>query len=117
VPAPKTTLWSIDEHTRAKHEILRCYLAAWLPIMTTTNERIIYLDGFAGPGKYEGGEDGSPIIAIDTFLNHAHGQIRTKEVLFLFIEQDHDRYEYLRQLLAQCSFPPIVRYIPFDVSF
>ncbi|MGB8348363.1 MAG: three-Cys-motif partner protein TcmP [Ktedonobacteraceae bacterium] len=106
MPAPRTTLWSMDDHTRAKHEILRLYLRAWLPIMATYNGRIIYLDGFAGPGKYQGGEDGSPFIAIDTFLNHTHAQIRNTEVLFLFIEQDHNRCEYLRQLLAQRTWPP-----------
>ena len=35
--APKTILWAMDDHTRAKHEILRRYLDAWLPIMTTYN--------------------------------------------------------------------------------
>ena len=29
---------------------------------------ILYIDGFAGPGEYEGGEAGSPIIALDTAL-------------------------------------------------
>lgn len=115
--APKTTLWSIDEHTRAKHEILRRYLAAWLPIMATYNGRIIYLDGFAGPGKYQGGEDGSPIIAIDTFLNHSHAQIRNTEVLFLFIEQDHNRYEHLKQLLAQRTLPPKASCEVFEGNF
>lgn len=110
MPAPKTTLWSMDDHTHAKHEILRLYLEAWLPIMATYNGRIIYLDGFAGPGKYQGGEDGSPIIAIDTFLNHRHAQIRNTEVLFLFIEQGHDRCEYLKQLLAQRQWPPKASY-------
>ena len=108
--APKTTLWAMDDHTRAKHEILRRYLEAWLPIMTSYNGRIIYLDGFAGPGEYERGEPGSPIIAIDTFLNHIHAPIRTKEVLFLFIEQDHARCEHLRHLLGQRELPATASY-------
>lgn len=29
MPAPKTTLWPLEPHTRAKHEILRRYLEAW----------------------------------------------------------------------------------------
>lgn len=117
MPAPKTTLWSMDDHTRAKHEILRRYLEAWLPIMATYNGRIIYLDGFAGPGKYQGGEDGSPIIAIETFLNHIHAQIRNKEVLFAFIEQNHDRCEHLRQLLAQRTLPPSAKYTIREGNF
>jgi hypothetical protein len=31
---PKTVLSEADEHTLAKHEILRAYLQAWLPIMS-----------------------------------------------------------------------------------
>ena len=108
--APKTVLWRIDDHTRAKHEILRRYLEGWLPIMTSYNGRIIYLDGFAGPGEYERGEPGSPIIAIDTFLNHTYTPIRSREVLFLFIEQDHSRCEHLKQLLAQRVLPATTLY-------
>ncbi len=117
MPAPKTTLWPIDDHTRAKHEILRRYLAAWLPIMTTTNERIVYLDGFAGPGEYKGGEPGSPIISIDTFLDHKYAPLRDREVLFIFIEQKHDRCEHLRHLLAQRALPPKANYEVFEGNF
>ena len=99
MPAPKTTIWPIDNHTRAKHEILRRYLQAWLPIMTSRNEQVLIIDGFAGPGEYVGGEPGSPLIAIDTFLNHASAQIREKKVTFLFIDDDARRCEYLEQLL------------------
>jgi len=47
---PKETLWEIDPHTKAKHEILRRYLNAWFPILNSWNNRIIYIDGFSGPG-------------------------------------------------------------------
>ena len=114
---PKSVLWSMDDHTHAKHEILRRYLEGWLPIMTTYNGRIIYLDGFAGPGEYERGEPGSPIIAIDTFLNHTHTPIRTREVLFLFIEQDHARCRHLRQLLAQRVLPATASFEIFEGNF
>jgi hypothetical protein len=32
---PTTVLWDANEHTLAKHEILRRYLQAWLPIIYT----------------------------------------------------------------------------------
>src|ERR1700693_6137138 len=57
---PRTTLWEIQPHTRAKHRILKSYLDAWLPIMARYNGRILFIDGFAGPGRYSGGERGSP---------------------------------------------------------
>src|SRR6266446_7528365 len=63
--APRTTVWELEPHTRAKHEILRRYLQAWMPILAQGGfKNILYIDGFAGPGRYAGGEDGSPIIAV-----------------------------------------------------
>lgn len=59
------TIWDIEPHTAAKHDILRRYLQAWIPILGSTHERIVYIDAFAGPGIYKGGEDGSPIVAQD----------------------------------------------------
>jgi three-Cys-motif partner protein len=47
---PKTPLRDADEHTLAKHDILREYLEAWLPIMSKWNRRLLLIDGFAGPG-------------------------------------------------------------------
>jgi len=70
---PDETLWPLEHHTAAKHEILRCYLGAWFPILTSGgfNRRDLFLYGIAVPGFYEGGELGSPIIALDTLVNHA----------------------------------------------
>ena len=65
VSPPSDTLWSIEPHTAAKHKILCKYLDAWLPILQSFNGRIIYLDGFAGPGRYIGGEPGSPLVALE----------------------------------------------------
>lgn len=90
---PKETIWSIEPHTSAKHQILRNYLDAWLPILGTYNKRIVYVDGFAGPGCYKGGEPGSPIVALQAALVH-----RAKlpgELVFLFIEKDDARADSL----------------------
>ena len=70
VAVPKDTIWPIEPHTSAKHQILRKYLDAWLPILGTYNKRIVYVDGFAGPGRYTGGEPGSPIVALEAALTH-----------------------------------------------
>ena len=67
---PPDTLWEIAPHTKAKHEILRRYLEAWFPILNTYRDRIVYIDGFCGPGRYLGGEKGSPLIAVDAALSH-----------------------------------------------
>jgi three-Cys-motif partner protein len=87
------TVWDIDPHTLAKHVILRRYWAAWLPIMTTWNGRVLYIDGFAGPGRYRNGEDGSPIIALKTARDHSYKP--KAEVIFIFIEKERARFLHL----------------------
>ncbi len=102
--APKTTVWPLEHHTKAKHEILRKYLSAWYPILTAGgwNRRVVFLDGFAGPGVYEGGEPGSPIIAVDTLLNHKlFPKLDHTEFLFLFVENESERCESLNEKLTE----------------
>ena len=94
------SIWSIEAHTKAKHQILEEYLKAWFPIIGRWANRIVYLDGFAGPGEYKGGEDGSPIIAIKTAIEHTMLK-PTTEITFGFIEKDKDRSENLRQILKE----------------
>lgn len=92
---PKETIWEIEPHTLAKHEILRRYLGAWFPILGTHNPRIVYIDGFCGPGRYKGGEIGSPIIALREALKHAD-RIDNTEVRFLFMDERADRIAHLK---------------------
>jgi len=93
------TVWEIEPHTQAKHEILRTYLKGWFPILSRWAGRIIYLDGFAGPGIYLGGEPGSPVIAIETAVEHSLRQ-RFGELFFIFIEKEPDRAAKLKEVLA-----------------
>ena len=98
---PKATLWPLDPHTRGKHLVLRAYLDAWLPVLGTWNSRIVFIDGFAGPGEYEGGEDGSPLIALRAFEEHrARGAIQA-ELVFFFIEKRADRVKHLESKIKE----------------
>jgi three-Cys-motif partner protein len=99
------TLWPIEEHTKAKHEILRLYLGAWFPILGSKIPKILYIDGFSGPGRYEGGEPGSPVIALKQAMSLSHFLANT-EVNFLFIDDRCDRVDYLKSEIAQLSLPP-----------
>lgn len=93
----KSVVWPLEPHTKGKHEVLRRYLEAWFPILGFTSGRILFIDGFAGPGEYAGGEKGSPLIALDALRQH-----RAKfkaEVKFVFVEQDADRASHLKGLI------------------
>lgn len=100
---PKATCWDIEKHTRAKHLILRRYLQAWLPIMTSWSGRVLYIDGFAGPGIYSGGEEGSPMIALKEAIQQT-ANIKN-QVVFIFIEADSNRHEVLKQQVGSLSMP------------
>jgi len=56
-------------------------------------ESLLFVDGFAGPGSYLGGEDGSPILAIKSAIEHAVPL--PIPISFLFIEEDRERCEIL----------------------
>ena len=71
--APRETIWELKPHSLGKHLVLKEYLKAWLPILGQTQGRILFLDGFAGPGEYKGGEQGSPVIA--RILAHPKSEI------------------------------------------
>ena len=91
---PKTTIWELEPHTAAKHEILRRYLQAWAPILSQGNfPHLVFVDGFAGPGRYSKGEEGSPLIAIKAVIEQPR-PIKAR-VDFHFIELDKRRSEHL----------------------
>lgn len=102
--APKTTIWDLDPHTRAKHEILRMYLHSWVPILGQGGfPAFLYIDGFSGPGRYSKGEDGSPIIAIKAALMHL-SRIKST-VLFYFVEHHKEREKTLRTIIDEMEIP------------
>jgi three-Cys-motif partner protein len=100
VVSPKTKLWPLEPHSRGKHLVLKNYLDAWFPILGSQHGRILFIDGFAGPGEYAAGEEGSPVIALRVLKAHKAKQIIKGEVVFSFIESDPGRAQHLRELVA-----------------
>lgn len=98
---------AIAPHTVAKHLLLKRYLDAWFPILGRYNNRINYIDGFAGPGKYEGGEDGSPLLAIEAARSHVERKTLPNDVIirFFFIEANPESAAHLRCRLSRIQVP------------
>jgi len=97
------TIWEMPPHTGAKHFLLRRYLQAWFPILNTFCKRLVYIDGFSGPGRYKGNEPGSPMIALDVAAGHKaplEGDFH-----FIFIEDDPKRFKHLQQELSLRKYP------------
>jgi three-Cys-motif partner protein len=62
--------WQLKRNTQIKHDVLYEYLRRWAYILSGRNPKgrrlsLHYVDGFAGRGRYEKGELGSPLIAME----------------------------------------------------
>ncbi|GAB2606369.1 hypothetical protein GCM10027168_44050 [Streptomyces capparidis] len=98
-------LWRLEPATAAKHRLYKSYFDAWWPILLQPSARtgrswskVTFLDAFAGPGRYEGGEEGSPVFNLRGLLNHnlLHKMGLSRErVQLIFIERDRACYEHL----------------------
>src|SRR3954467_15722989 len=85
-----------------KHELIRCYLNGWYPKLGFWARRVLYVDTHAGRGKYQTGEDGSPLVALRTLLTHGSRDkmLVASEFNFLFIERDPENVAALGGELA-----------------
>lgn len=101
---PKETIWPLEPHTAAKHKILETYLKAWFPIISYYNPTINYIDGFAGPGIYSGGEPGSPIIALRVANEHTANL--DGKINFIFIEENEERAKNLDSEIKKLGLKP-----------
>lgn len=66
--------WNYSLHTGIKHEILTKYIDGWIRI-AGAYRKMYYYDCFAGRGKYETGELGSPIRIMIHMQKHSHRPI------------------------------------------
>ncbi len=98
-------IWDAEPHTIAKIEILKGYLKAWLRILGSTRkgQTILYVDGFAGPGRYRNHDEGSPLAALRV-AQAAIGEMGQKFIVSrihgAFIESDPARFNVLAETLA-----------------
>jgi three-Cys-motif partner protein len=105
----------LQQHSVAKHNLLRSYLAAYFPTLISTPQqeelRLTIVDGFAGGGSYEhdvSGEImlGSPFICLKA-AEEAEALInlsdRVKKVRFnvdfVFVEKNLDAANYLEKTI------------------
>lgn len=90
---------SYRPQTLVKHTILKKYIAAYFQILKQTEDRIYYIDGFAGRGTYKSGDGlipGSPRHALE--LIAADPELAAK-VRTIFIERDGELFAQLEATL------------------
>ena len=87
---------------KVKHDLIREYLNGWFPKLGLWAGRIVYLDTHAGRGRHMSGEDGSPLVALTTFLSHSSRDriLTNAEVCFFLVERDAENYDQLQEEIA-----------------
>lgn len=110
----KGGLVTLDEHSRAKHDVLRTYVERYLEILCRrygiTHFKITLVDGFAGGGQYEGGEPGSPLILLQAVesaeakINDFRQKKMTVDAHYYFIEKRKKTFQTLSRVLQQSRY-------------
>lgn len=78
-------IWS-----EVKDELLGCYLVPYFSKMLSTGSPTLYVDCFAGKGKFDDGKPGSPLIALQSLEKSiSKRQGRVPVVSMKFIELNH----------------------------
>ncbi|MGO8906807.1 MAG: three-Cys-motif partner protein TcmP [Solirubrobacteraceae bacterium] len=98
--------WPRDEHTKAKHDLLRAFFNKWVSIhsqwfASRGGGLVRIYDGFAGPGIYTGGEPGSPVILLDALCSNPRllEQWANVDYELHFVERQPARAAMLRSQL------------------
>ena len=71
-----------------KHEILKRYVPTFVAKLSSTNSKVVLIDGYAGMGRYESGQSGSAV----QMLEIAATLVRTpgREVDVHLVERDFE---------------------------
>ncbi|MFZ5992082.1 MAG: three-Cys-motif partner protein TcmP [Deinococcota bacterium] len=79
--------------TEAKHAVLKQYLGTFGKVLGPKASVLFYIDGFAGKGRHDTGEEGSPLIALRVADELARKGLATMHLAF--VEADSANYESL----------------------
>ena len=104
----------IEQHSKAKLDVLRSYLRAYIDKLNQSPQREIFkialVDGFAGGGTYlQQGEivSGSPLVMLEEIdaAEERLNQLRTKplnfECKFHFVDVETPHTDHLRNVLTE----------------
>jgi three-Cys-motif partner protein len=119
---PKDTIWKAEPHTVAKIAILEAYLVAYFQILgrTRPKQKLLCIDGFAGPNQYTNRASGSPTAALNaaaTAITNTGTEWLAGKIHFAFVERDKDRYNILLQQLSAQLSTPRIQVHPYNTEF
>lgn len=80
---------SKKEWSKTKDAILGCYLKPYFQKLIARGKPICYVDCFAGKGKFDDGNQGSPLIALDCMNDTMQSSNYETDIYSYFIELNH----------------------------
>jgi len=58
------------EHSKVKAEIVSQYLSVWAKVLCSRADEILYVDLFAGPGRYADGTKSTPLLVLEKAIEN-----------------------------------------------
>ena len=101
--ADKSFFKSKRQWSKRKDTILECYLPPYLVKIATQKAPIFIVDAFAGPGKFDDGEPGSPLIICKS-IQEALSKGLSIPVSALCIDDDRELFSKLHRTIEQFPF-------------
>lgn len=83
-----------------KHTLLKTYIPKFGGKTGSVSRRVVYLDGYAGEGRYESGEQGSPEILMRIAGDHAMSD-RLPDWTCFFVERERESATRLEAVAAE----------------
>lgn len=102
------------EWSFTKDSILSSYLVPYFEKIKTYSKRIVYIDCFAGKGKFDDGNFGSPLIVLDVISGLSIKSNSTDFILY-FIEKNYA--EDLSNNLNSMTYSSNIKYQVIDGKF
>lgn len=87
-----------NDWSKYKDSLLEGYLVPYFTKVMSTGIEIIYIDGFAGKGKFDDGTNGSPLIAKNSIYSAKSISRNNTKITPYFVE-----YEYAEDLIKNLS--------------
>lgn len=87
--------------SKIKDKVLGGYMPAYLRKVTKLERPILLIDGYAGPGVFDDGFPGSPLIMCKAAEQHSKNQYRA-----LFVNHNEEHHEKLTAILKKQGWYP-----------
>jgi three-Cys-motif partner protein len=111
--ADNTFFEETTEQSRVKAAIVSKYFFAWakviMPTAKRTGKRIVYIDLFAGPGRYKDGTKSTPLLILEQAITDVNMR---KMLVTYFNDADAENSDSLRRSIEQLPGIETLRYAP-----